>query len=336
MIGLVSLLTDAAYVQVAQVQRWLEKEHGFTNPGYSQPHVTYVIAEGRAAPAGLTEGLGALVEETDPFQIRLGGLGIFPEDEPVLYLPVQPNAELVAVQQATCRAFTAAGVTIRPYYTSERWIPHVTLASGMVSPEEMEAVCAEMPSERTDLPALLTGLALAGEGRTGEWLITREYPFRGQDELAPNPFGLESRPCQPFDRDFVKGLVEETLRPLVSVYFDWDESLFEQSWQQRWRQRTIILAEGRRVGYIQYETSPAGYLYIAGLFLTPTAQGRGWGEWLLSHMEGQAEGRTVRLHVWENNPAVRFYQQHGYHILDTDGHKHLMEKRETQGKGKAR
>ena len=327
MIGLISLLTNDAYLQVERAQRWLEEKHGFTNPGYARPHVTYVIGAGSTVSPALIERIEALAEDTGHFQIRLSGLGLFPEEPPVLYLPVQPSAELAALQGAACRALEEAGETVRPYYGSESWIPHVTLASGMVTPDKMEAVCAEMPAAGIDLAARLAGLALAEESPEGNWAITREFPFRGQNELPANPFGLRSRPCQPFDRDFVYRLVEETLRPLVSAYFAWDESLFDQNWRGSWRQKVMILAEGRRVGYIQYDPTPAGYLYITGLFLLPAVQGRGWGQWLLGHMEGQAEGRPVRLHVWENNPAVSFYERHGYRIIETEGHKHLMEKR---------
>jgi ribosomal protein S18 acetylase RimI-like enzyme/2'-5' RNA ligase len=328
MIGLISLLTDEAYLQVERAKHWLEEQHGFSNPGYARPHVTYVISEGSGAPPGLIERIEALAEETDPFQIRLSGLGLFPEEEPVLYLPVQPSTELAAVQQAACRAFAESGEAIRPYYRSESWIPHVTLARGMVTPEKMDAVCAELPAEGTDLAVRLAGLALADEDSEGNWAITREFPFRGLNELPPNPCGLRSRPCQPSDRDFVYRLVEETLRPLVSAYFEWDQALFDQNWRGSWRQKVMVLAEGRRVGYIQYHPTPAGYLYIGGLFLVPAAQGQGWGKWLLGYMEGRADGRPVRLHVWENNPAVAFYQKYGYRIVETEGHKHLMEKRE--------
>lgn len=328
MIGVVSMLTNDAYLQVERAQRWLEAEHGFTNPGYARPHITYVIGEGgEAMTSALADRTEILAEETDPFQIRLSGLGLFPEAVPVLYLAVQPSAELAIMQQATCQALENVGMPVRPYYSVERWIPHVTLASGMVTSEELDAVCSQMPAKGIELVARMTGLWLAEEREGGGWAITGEFPFRGQNQLGDNPFGLKSRPCQPYDREFVYRLVEETLRPMVTAYFDWDESLFEKNWQQRWRQRVMILAGGCRVGYIQYDPTPDDHLYIAGLFLVPTVHGRGWGEWLLKHMEGQAGGRSLRLHVWENNAAVAFYQRHGYQIIEAADHKFLMEKR---------
>jgi ribosomal protein S18 acetylase RimI-like enzyme len=68
-------------------------------------------------------------------------------------------------------------------------------------------------------------------------------------------------------------------------------------------------------------------LYIAGLILDPAVHGQGIGSWLLGHIERMARGRTVRLHVWENNPAVDFYRRHEYAVVRTEGHKILMEKR---------
>ena len=57
--------------------------------------------------------------------------------------------------------------------------------------------------------------------------------------------------------------------------------------------------------------------------LINTTTGVRFGMMVFNYEQG---GRLVRLHVWENNPAVGFYRRNGYRIMATDGHKHLMEK----------
>jgi ribosomal protein S18 acetylase RimI-like enzyme len=173
----------------------------------------------------------------------------------------------------------------------------------------------------------LIGLSLAEEVAPRCWEKTVEFLFRGVDTLGPNPAGLVARPCQPWDRDLVYGLVEETMRPIISAYFEWDKERFDRDFAESWRRKQIVLLNGRPVGYIQVDRSAADYLYIAGLILDPAAQGQGFGSWLLGHMERMAEGRPVRLHVWENNRALAFYRRRGYQVLQAEGHRLLLEKR---------
>jgi ribosomal protein S18 acetylase RimI-like enzyme/2'-5' RNA ligase len=334
MIGIISLLTDEAYLEVQRVQRWLEEEYGLPKLAFFQPHITYLIGEGDGDREAVIERTRALASETDLITILTKGLGIFPgagpEPDLVLYLPVPRSSKLAAVHQALCQTFVGAGETIQPYYRPESWLPHVTLASKGPSPEVVSAVVEGLPAQPFSLTCRLAGLRLVEEMGDEQAAITHEFPFRGQNELGPNPFGLISRPCQPSDRDFIYRLVEEALRPLVSAYFPWDEAQFERNWSQSWHKKVIVLAEDRPVGYIQYDVSPVDSMYIGGLFLAPAARRRGWGEWLLTTMEGAAPGRPVRLHVWENNPAVRFYTKHGYRVIGAEGHKVLMEKARTR------
>lgn len=343
MIGIISLLTDEAYLEVQRVQRWLEEEYELPELAFFQPHITYLIGEGDGDREAVIEGTRALASETDLITIMTQGLGIFPgagvEPDLVLYLPIPRSSRLAAVHQALCQTFVGAGETIQPYYRPESWLPHVTLASKGVRPEVVSAVVEGLPAQPFSLTChvryayltcRLAGLGLVEEVGDEQVAITHEFPFRGQNELGPNPFGMTSRPCQPSDRDFIYHLVEEALRPLVSAYFPWDEAQFDQNWSQSWHKKVVVLAEGRPVGYIQYDVSPADSIYINGLFLAPAARGRGWGEWLLATMESAAPGRPVRLHVWENNPAVRFYTSHGYRVIEAEGHKVLMEKARTR------
>lgn len=330
MIGILSLLTGKAFLEIQSVQRQMVEKHGTLGTGFSRPHLTYALTStastaSKEALEDLIEGLDALADATDPFAIHTMGLGLFSRPALVLYLPVPRSPALASVHQAIYGAIKEGG-PVQAHYRSPGWLPHVSLVSVGLTKELLPAVIRDLAHLRLDVSSRLTGFSLAEEIEQDRWEITREFPFRGQNEMGPNPFGLTSRPCQPSDRDFVHELVVETLKPVISAVVPWEESHFEQGFADSWQQKVIILSEGRPVACIQYDASPVDHLYIGSLLLAASVQGRGWGQWLLGHMEGLAGGRPVRLHVWENNPAVSFYQRAGYRIVNTEGHKHLMEK----------
>ena len=324
--GVIALLTGKAYQRARVIQRWLREKHGISQPAFYQPHVTFVIGQERGDREAIIQGLGALARETDPIEILTTGLGIFPSPTPVLYLSIPRRPELADLNRAILTLFQGAGGGNQPNYRPENWMPHVTLASKGLSSGLLATMIEGILQRPLHLTSRLACLALVEEVEKERWVSTFEFPLRGENELGPNPYGLTSRPCQPSDRLFVCQLVEEMLKPLISAFFPWDQVRTEQNWEASWRKKVIVLAAGRPVGYFQYDTSPAEPLYVGNLFLTPAVQGQGWGGWLLGHMEGMAAGRPVRLHVWENNPAVGFYRHHGYRVIETVGHKHLMEK----------
>jgi len=328
MIGILSLLTGKAFLEVQSVQHQVVEKHDMLGTGFSRPHLTYALAtagSSKEALEDLIEGLDALAAATDPFAISMMGLGLFSRPALVLYLPVPRSPALASVHRAVCGAIKESGA-VQAHYRPPRWLPHVSLVSVGLTKELLPAVIRDLVSLRLDVSSRLTGFSLAEEIEQDRWEITREFPFRGQNEIGQNPFGLTSRRCQPSDRDFVHRLVVETLKPVISAIVPWDEKRFVQDFADSWPQKAIILAEGRPVACIQYDASPVDHLYIGSLLLAPSVQGRGWGRWLLGHMEGLAGGPPVRLHVWENNPAVSFYQCAGYRIVNTEGHRHLMEK----------
>ncbi len=327
MMGVIALLTGEAYQGARQIQDWMREEHGVTQPLFYQPHFTFAIGEKCGDRRVLIQALSALAGETSPLEIRMTGLGIFPPPESVLYLPVPRSPGLAALHERISQLFFEIGCGNKFYYQPQNWIPHVTLASRNLTPDLLAAMVKGILPKPLPSTSRLACLGLVEEVEKDHWAICYEFPLQGENELGPNPHGLSSRPCQPSDRLFVYRVVEETLKPFVSTYFSWDPARFEQNWEASWHQKVIVLSEGRPVGYYQVDTSPAEGIYIGNLFSTPAVHGRGWGGWLLGHLEAMAAGRPVRLHVWENNPAVAFYQHHGYRIIETVGHKHLMEKR---------
>ena len=65
MIGIISLLTDEAYLEVQRVQRWLEEEYELPELAFFQPHITYLIGEGDGDREAVIERARALASGTD-------------------------------------------------------------------------------------------------------------------------------------------------------------------------------------------------------------------------------------------------------------------------------
>ena len=73
MIGIISLLTDEAYLEVQRVQRWLEEEYGLPKLAFFRPHITYLIGEGDGDREAVIERARALASGTDLITILIEG-----------------------------------------------------------------------------------------------------------------------------------------------------------------------------------------------------------------------------------------------------------------------
>ena len=93
------------------------------------PHLSFQPVARGPTPA-LIEDLKALADEWSPVPIRLGGLGVFEEPRPVLYITVVRSPRLEALQQAVTLRLADHGHRPDPLYQPEAWVPHVTLAFG--------------------------------------------------------------------------------------------------------------------------------------------------------------------------------------------------------------
>lgn len=77
----------------------------------------------------------------------------------------------------------------------------------------------------------------------------------------------------------------------------------------------IVMQGGARAGCLTLQSRP-DCLWIDQLYLAPAFQGRGLGGAILRHAIAQAarQGLPLRLSVLTSNPALRFYQRHGFVI----------------------
>ena len=143
-----------------------------------------------------------------------------------------------------------------------------------------------------------------------------------------NPFGIVTRKCRKSDHDFVYMLVKQ-LKPYVARFAKWDKKYFDDSFSKTYADMIVLMKGARRIGMFQlvHENS---YTYIMRIYLSRSYQNKGIGSFLVDYFEKIAEKKAkkrIRLHVWQGNPAVKFYRKLGYKVIKKEPGKYLMEKR---------
>ncbi|WP_181308908.1 2'-5' RNA ligase family protein [Rufibacter sp. XAAS-G3-1] len=135
MVAIVSLLDAEHSDRVNQLVFELEREFGLKDVQKTPyPHITWLTVNDGSLQH-LKKTLGEAAGICCRFMIGTTGLGIFPGEKPVLYIPVVRTEN---VNQFHGQLHTAVGLVcqeINPYYHPDVWMPHLSLALGDTSPE---------------------------------------------------------------------------------------------------------------------------------------------------------------------------------------------------------
>ncbi len=140
--------------------------------------------------------------------------------------------------------------------------------------------------------------------------------------------GLTTRKCRLADHDFVYHLVLQ-LKPYVEKFTEWNKKFFDDDFKRTYKSGVILLKGKRRIGMFQLENK-LSHIYVTRIYLSPAYQGKGIGSAVMSYVESVAKAkrkRRIRLHIWQGNPALKFYGKLGYKVLERKDNKILMEKR---------
>jgi len=88
----------------------------------------------------------------------------------------------------------------------------------------------------------------------------------------------------------------------------------------------ILDGDGRPTGRLYLEERDDEFRII-DIALVPEFRGKGTGGKILQDIIGKASavGKAVRIHVEQNNPAMRLYRRLGFRMVEEQGVYHLME-----------
>ena len=138
--AVVSLLDAKHDEKVREIWAALEREFGLRSIyGAPFPHFSYHGAND-FDDAAVQSLLERVASESHPFHVRTTGLGIFPGPKPVLYIPVVRSPRLVQYHCSLFSDLCELAVKPNPHYHPERWMPHITLAQGDLTPELLPEV----------------------------------------------------------------------------------------------------------------------------------------------------------------------------------------------------
>ncbi|MBA9078087.1 MULTISPECIES: 2'-5' RNA ligase family protein [Rufibacter] len=183
MVAIVSLLDAQHSDQLNRLIFELEREFGLKGVQMTPyPHITWLTVNDGSLH-NLQETLGHAAGICCKFKVRTTGLGLFPGEKPVLFIPVLRTP---AVNRFHAQLFEAVGLIcqeIGSHYYPETWVPHLSLALGDTSPEVVAKAMAYLNREPYNWQIELDNLTLLT--KHGElFLKDGEFPLVGTEEGA--------------------------------------------------------------------------------------------------------------------------------------------------------
>jgi 2'-5' RNA ligase len=140
--GIVTALDEPWRERVEEIWGELRAVFGLPSVGLARdPHVTYHVAEAYDRSA-VESAIAAIATSHAAFGLETHGLGVFRGESTVLYLHVTPSPALRAIHATILRAVDGVAREPRPFYAPEAWVPHITLAAGGLSEEQLPEVMA--------------------------------------------------------------------------------------------------------------------------------------------------------------------------------------------------
>ena len=87
----------------------------------------------------------------------------------------------------------------------------------------------------------------------------------------------------------------------------------------------IIELAAKRIGCVTVEITK-DFVELKRLFIAPEFQNRGIGADVLGRVKetARAAGVPVRLSVLTTNPALRFYQRHGFRVIEQTSERRIL------------
>lgn len=126
--------------------------------------VSFVHLSWQGAIAYQNEPAKSIIQQisthTRPFTVKVSGIGIFTGIEPVLYLNVVKNRELMDLHGLLWDKLTPFAEEMNAYYGPNDWVPHITLAYGTLLPEDFSCAVMELMYEPLQMELAIDNLAL--------------------------------------------------------------------------------------------------------------------------------------------------------------------------------
>ena len=149
---------------------------------------------------------------------------------------------------------------------------------------------------------------------------------------------ISTRLVTPADRDFLCALYASTRLEELRMT-GWEQEQIDVFLEQQFEAQSLhyaahynpdgfmLLCQGKEAIGRLYLEERTDEIRIVDIALLPAHRGQGIGRSVLTDVMTMAtqQGKCVRIHVEQNNPAQSLYQRLGYTKIDEHGIYHLME-----------
>jgi ribosomal protein S18 acetylase RimI-like enzyme len=128
---------------------------------------------------------------------------------------------------------------------------------------------------------------------------------------------IDLRPACSDDYAFALNLYIEAIRPIAGTWIEWIEADQEAQFANMWRpdDTKIITLKGEDIGWVEFRRT-GDELFLKQLYITPKHQRQGIGSQVIRLLNEQATtAKSMALFVLRNNPAYRFYERHGFEVV---------------------
>jgi hypothetical protein len=145
--GLVTLLPEPYNSKVSALWDGLEKEFGLNGIRVTPyPHFSWNIGASYQRPA-LDLALTEIAENSSMIVVKTDGIGLFAAPQPVLFIKVLRNPALDTLHARLWEKTQIIANGLSDYYNPKQWQPHISLAYGDLSTEQILEVRAWLEAQ---------------------------------------------------------------------------------------------------------------------------------------------------------------------------------------------
>ena len=182
MLAITSLLSQPHVQRINAVIKKLEEKFGLDDVQATlDPHLTYQLAGVRKL-SSLKKALAKVAAASEPFPAYTTGLGVFPGERPVIYIPVLRSDALNALHHRIQEATAPLCLRTDKFSGPDCWLPHISLALHDTTPDLLGPVLAYLNQETYNLKLTIDNIAILRQD--GELFVKEEVFEMGAKVLG--------------------------------------------------------------------------------------------------------------------------------------------------------
>jgi 2'-5' RNA ligase len=175
--GLLSLFDQKHEALVFSIWQELGMHCGLSGVNTTPfPHFSWLIADNFDWDE-LDSAISEIAARVKPFTVQTTGLSLFTGPNPVLYIPIVRTAELSRIHKLVWDKISPIGTEVSPYYAPPNWMPHITLAFGELSNEDLSCALEKLAFRNFDWQIPIDHIAVGYQNPGATAIIQYRHEF---------------------------------------------------------------------------------------------------------------------------------------------------------------